>query len=90
MTSPRFRAVQVFALFCLLSFCGAQWLGTDICVDRGGVITAYYCETAKGDVVALISLVGPQAILAVATIVAIGIGAIWAIVVAIRRRMRDA
>ena len=75
----------MFAVFCLLSFFGALWLAADICTDRGGVVTAYYCEITQGDVVFLGSLVGARAILAIANIVAIGIGVIWAIWVAVLR-----
>ena len=86
---PRFKALQVVALFCLLSLCGVLWLARDICRDRGGVPTAYFCETAQGDIVSPFSLLEPRAIFAIAAIVAVGIGVIWALVAALWRKVRS-
>jgi hypothetical protein len=52
----RFGIVRALLLVALLSFCAAQWLGRDACLDRGGVVTAFHCATADGEAQSLLSL----------------------------------
>lgn len=82
------RLLKAISLALLVALCVMQWVARDACLDRGGVMTFFYCATVDGEPLSLVTIVGAQLTFSIVGASFVAVGLVWAIIRIVQRHAR--